>query len=104
MIIKIGDKKHNTELSQEPVMCVFRQDELWNILMSLLHNKKMSRFAILPFDWDDKKKKEWVESVPVPETPEIIKQTIQKLKDKLLDSIQKEGLLQAIQMDKKEGE
>lgn len=64
MIIKIGDKEHNTEQSQEPVMCVFRQDELWNIFMSLLHNKKMSRFAIVPLDWDDEKKKKWIESVP----------------------------------------
>lgn len=84
MIIKIDDKEYNTEISNVPFMVVFRQDELWNMLMYMIQNPNLSRFAVMPTTWPKEQKEEYLNSVPTPKTPEVIQKAVAVLKQEFL--------------------
>lgn len=95
MIIKIGEKRYNTETMNEPFMVVFRQDELWNLLMSMMQNPALSRFAVLPPKWTKEQKDEFMQSEPTPETPQATKDAIKVLQNeflKRLETVRKQGI------------
>jgi len=78
--IEFGDLCINTEDCGFPVVISFRADELHNLLMKLISNPEMTKIAVFSPGYEKKhgegSKKEFMDSVPVPETPDVTKNAI----------------------------
>lgn len=90
----------NTENCGFPVVIAFREDELHNVLMKLLSNPDMTKIAVFPPGWgrdgkpgkegdepQKKAKKEFMDSIPVPETPEATKSAIKFLRKAAINKL-----------------
>ncbi len=77
----------NTENCRFPVVISFRADELHNLLMKLLSNPEMTKVAVFPPGVSKEAKKEFLDSVPVPETPEATKSAMKFLRKAAINKL-----------------